>query len=294
MQFRHLSAQRRGQIIAYSVVVLGLVVWGFPGLSSLYHLNAGAKLLDRFDEQAEPVAAQAAIAHLERAVKWDPHNSYAYRVLGKAYMAQAQPAKAALALSTFAQLRPEHPLGQRELASARSAVQFALSGMVYLDLNVQAPQATQSDPTMPLPHAFRPNDYVYTTTLDLYADGQTVPALFLHPVSAVTYTLTLTRPAFLRFGMGNVLYLSESGSDGITFEVWVNGSSLFAEHLTPALAQQGWQEREVDLGEFVGQEIALRLMTTPGPAGDLTADWAVWASPRIEAPKADFYRQALE
>ncbi|MBN1580626.1 MAG: tetratricopeptide repeat protein, partial [Anaerolineae bacterium] len=232
--------------------------------------------------------------HLQLALKWDPGNTDAQRLLAKAYMAQGQPAQSAQILAEFARLRPEHRLGRRELAEAVHAVEAALPKMIYADLLLRVEQATVSEPSSPTPHPFQPSDYVHTTNPDLFSDGHPIPALFLHPVSSITYTLSLTQPAVLRFGLGNVLRAPASGSDGVTFVVFVNGQRLFLEHLTPDMARQDWQEREVDLSEFAQQTIALRLTTMPGPAGDLTADWAVWGRPRVEAPEAETYWNALK
>jgi tetratricopeptide (TPR) repeat protein len=83
------------------------------------------------------------------------------------------------------------------------------------------------------------------------------------------------------------------GGDGATFEVFVDGERLFLEHLPVENAQEGWHEREVDLAAFTGQTIHLSLATTPGPTGDVTADWAGWGEPRLEAPQAAAYRQVV-
>jgi hypothetical protein len=275
------------------VVLLGVVVFLGVGLSlvwphavGVYHLEVGGRLLEVASYMPDPSRHQAAIAHLQRAIEVDDRDSHAYRLLGQAYMANEQPVEAAEALKAYTVLRPRHPLGHLELAQASREAEAALSEMRYADLVYAAAAATLSDPVIPLPHPFEANDYVYTTTLDLFSPGERLPALFLHPVSAITYTLSLTRPALLRFGMGNILYGPDSGSDGVTFEVFVENRRLFLEHLTPEMARRGWQEREVDLADYTGQTIRLRLMSTPGPAGDLTADWAVWGDPRIESPHA--------
>jgi tetratricopeptide (TPR) repeat protein len=83
------------------------------------------------------------------------------------------------------------------------------------------------------------------------------------------------------------------GGDGATFEVFANSERLFLEHLPVERAQEGWQEREIDLAGFAGQTIQLSLATTPGPTGDVTADWAGWGEPRLEAPEAAAYRQVV-
>jgi hypothetical protein len=70
----------------------------------------------------------------------------------------------------------------------------------------------------------------------------------------------------------------------------VDGERVFLEHLPVDLAREGWQEREVDLTAHAGQAVRLALATTPGPAGDLTGDWAGWGEPRVEAPGAAVLR----
>jgi tetratricopeptide (TPR) repeat protein len=49
----------------------------------------------------------------------------------------------------------------------------------------------------------------------------------------------------------------------------------------------------VDLSTYAGQTIALSLASTPGPVGDVTADWAGWGEPRVEVPEAAAYRQVV-
>jgi hypothetical protein len=286
------SVDMRASLDRY-VVLLSAVVFLSVGLSlamphtvGVYHLEVGGRLLEAASRMPDSSRHQAAIAHLQRAIEVDGRNSHAYRLLGQAYMANEQPVEAAEALKAYTALRPHHPLGHLELARASRAAESAFSEMRYADLVYAAAAATLSDPVTSFPHPFEADDYVYTTTLDLFSQGERLPALFLHPVSAITYTLSLTQPALLRFGMGNILHGPDSGSDGVTFEVFVENRRLFLEHLTPEMAWRGWQERKVDLAAFAGQTIRLRLMSTPGPAGDLTADWAVWGDPRIESPHA--------
>jgi hypothetical protein len=101
----------------------------------------------------------------------------------------------------------------------------------------------------------------------------------------------MTQPSVLRFGMGLDPRALDWGSDGATFEVFVDGERVFLEHLPAELAQEGWQEREVDLAAHTGQTVLMTLATTPGPAGDVTGDWAGWGEPRLETPEAAVYRQ---
>lgn len=282
-----------GWAIGSLPVILLLTAWFFPYAASIYFAELGGRLAEEAAGMQDIAKWQTAAGYLQRAVQFDRRNSHAYRLLGQAYLAQGQAAPAAQALQQFVERRPQHPAGQMELAQALDAARAALPGLIDADLVSLAAEATISTPDQVDGHPFRAGDYVYTRTLALYAPSDAVQGLFLHPASAVTYTLTLTRPVHLRFGLGNVLYAPEWQGDGVTFEVWVNGERLFLEHLTPDMARQGWQWREVDLAAYTGQTIRLRLATTPGPVGDLTADWAVWGRPRVEAPEALSYWQAL-
>jgi hypothetical protein len=66
-------------------------------------------------------------------------------------------------------------------------------------------------------------------------------------------------------------------SDGVTFSVRAGGKDLFREHRL----RGDWAWREVDLTEFRGKSIILRLVTEPGPRDHCGWDWAVWGEPRV-------------
>jgi len=69
----------------------------------------------------------------------------------------------------------------------------------------------------------------------------------------------------------------EGRSDGVTFAVQVNGEERFSTHW----AESEWSEQRVALDDFAGQRVRLRLVTSVGPAGDASFDWAVWGRPRV-------------
>jgi hypothetical protein len=72
-------------------------------------------------------------------------------------------------------------------------------------------------------------------------------------------------------------------SDGVTFIVTVAGAEVFREHVLPG----AWQERRVSLAASRGQVVRIRFTTDPGPAGNVTDDWAAWGDPCItERPPA--------
>ncbi|MBN2452075.1 MAG: hypothetical protein JXR77_16935 [Lentisphaeria bacterium] len=71
-------------------------------------------------------------------------------------------------------------------------------------------------------------------------------------------------------------------SDGVTFEIRVEGTALFSRHWS----QSAWQEHTVDLAAYRGRTVRLRFVTTPGPDHNATFDWAVWGDPILRL-KAD-------
>ncbi len=92
------------------------------------------------------------------------------------------------------------------------------------------------------------------------------------------YTVALPkgRRAELRFSIA--LRDGVNGrSDGVTFQVLVDGRSVFRRHWS----ESRWQDCRVDLAAFAGRTVRLRLVTGPGPARDVSFDWALWGAPRI-------------
>ncbi|RKY19052.1 MAG: hypothetical protein DRQ55_11660 [Planctomycetota bacterium] len=84
-----------------------------------------------------------------------------------------------------------------------------------------------------------------------------------------------------------VVQLADSPSDGVSFHVEVghNGqwTQVWSRHLEP---DEGFVPARVDLTRWRGQQVALRLTSDPGPAGDNTCDYAVWGDLRLCASSA--------
>ena len=106
---------------------------------------------------------------------------------------------------------------------------------------------------------------------------------------SVAYHLALpkTTPLYLTFA--NAIRDptdAEPPSDGVTFRVWLvraeESRCLFERH-TDA---KTWQPGRIDLSEFAGQTVYLRLETHPGPKRNTTCDQAYWAEPTIVAGAA--------
>ena len=92
-------------------------------------------------------------------------------------------------------------------------------------------------------------------------DGQTVLQFLL--------SLPQAREMIFSFSMG--LLDEEARSDGVTFEVLLNGQKRFERFIkTP-----GWTNEQIPLSEFAGETVLLELVTHSG--GSDSYDWAHWA-----------------
>ena len=290
------------------IFVLALTLWLRPHGLAVYHLEVGGRALDEALGSIEPLrwwyvgprnvqnpqALQKAIAHLQQAGSL----SHSWRLLGRAWMAQGSVLQSVEALERFAVSRPENPMGHLELAAAYELVDQTLREMEYVNLLDALPGARVSTPGRGGETNYQAegweDEHMYPTVFSLPPNYGERPTLFLHAGSRVSYTVTLTQAAVLRFGMALDPRSLDWGGDGATFEVFVNGRRVFLEHLPVEVAREGWHRREVDLSDYSGQTISVTLETTPGPIGDVTADWAGWGEPRIEAAEAAIYRHEVE
>jgi tetratricopeptide (TPR) repeat protein len=270
------------------LLVMGgiLLVWAFPYLVSAYHLEIGGWAIDGLESPAQNPSP--ALEHLQKAIRRDPQNAQAYRLLGRVYRAQRDWPAAVDALTCYTVLRPDNPLGHLELAEIYKEIESEMAAMHVADLVALLPQAQVKAPSVPLDTPYGQPDgptwhsYVAETVFSLPPGLAARPTLFMHSPSWVTYTLLLPpQPAVLRFGMGMDPQTHDWPGDGVTFEVLLNGERIFLEHVDKAMARQGWHERTVDLAPWAGQEVALGLGVTPGPVGDTTGDWAGWAALQV-------------
>ena len=91
------------------------------------------------------------------------------------------------------------------------------------------------------------------------------------------WTLTLPDSPSISFAFDIGLPDSAIHSDGVTFIVSVQGDEIFQEHHT----ERRWRHVELDLTRYRGQQVTLRLTTTPGPNGHTGQDSARWGEPNI-------------
>jgi tetratricopeptide (TPR) repeat protein len=293
--------------LGIAVLCLLGAVLTYPHLAGLWHLEIGGTALDAALGETDSLdwwyvgsmavrdgqALQRAILHLEKATR----HAVALRLLGRAHAAQGDLLTGIEALEQFAVLRPENAMGHLELAAAYARTDQRLQGLYSTSLIEALPGAAVSAPDLPGETVYRPegwySDYAYPTAFLLAPDTDKRATLFLHAGSQVTFTLSLTQPAVLSFALGLDPQSLGWDGDGVTFEVFVDGTRVFLEHLPVEVARGGWQERQVDLSTYAGQTIALSLASTPGPVGDVTADWSGWGEPRVEVPEAAVYRQVV-
>jgi alpha-L-fucosidase len=94
------------------------------------------------------------------------------------------------------------------------------------------------------------------------------------------YRLLLPENAKARFSFGCAMLRDENvrkGSDGVTFSVLVNGEERFRKHIK----SDDWEWHEIDLGDFAGKEILLRLEVNAGPKNDASWDYSLWGDPKV-------------
>lgn len=114
---------------AGAILVLALGLWLGPYALSLYHLEVGGRALEVALEPVFPnrlapeqvldaERLQAGLAHLQEALRWDPRNVQALRLLARAYLSQGQPEAALEALQQAVDVRPANPLLHLELGDA--------------------------------------------------------------------------------------------------------------------------------------------------------------------------------
>ena len=66
-------------------------------------------------------------------------------------------------------------------------------------------------------------------------------------------------------------------SDGVQFRVEVDGEAVFDE----VWKESKWKAASVPLDRWAGREVDITFITTPGPARNISFDWACWGEPHI-------------
>jgi hypothetical protein len=112
------------------------------------------------------------------------------------------------------------------------------------------------------------------------------------PPSEITWPLIFpsNNTIKLRTGlaMNPAMWDQQPLSDGVTFNIFVDTTDNRSELLLTRSvdpnhhqADRAWLPIEVDLSEYAGKVIVLRLETTAGPIEDYNYDWAGWVVPEV-------------
>ncbi|MDQ4076230.1 MAG: tetratricopeptide repeat protein [Chloroflexota bacterium] len=256
------------------------VVWPEPRLS------------DALPGVEDYEALEATLGHLAGAIRWRQQHAHAHRLAGQVYTAREEWLRAAEAYTHAREWAPDNPLLAWE------------SGLIYEQMlriiedgpsktllpelangEVEAPDASFESPyCSDVPASCYMGETSFTLPLADLPDGPsiTVPTLFLHAPAKVRYPLTLpTGEPALAFMLGLDPTASEWGSDGATFQLWVEPpdgpvTMVYERGVDASVAIKGWVSGWVDLSPWAGEQVVLVLTTTPGPSGDTSADWYGW------------------
>ena len=131
------------------------------------------------------------------------------------------------------------------------------------------------------------NDYFTIDSLDGNSDGKWQRVLFMHPVSNVSYTLTVPDSATLTFNLAISPDSWAQTGDGVNFFVNIQSEQgaqqILSTYIDPKhnTADRRWSPFTLDLDAYAGQTITIMLMTNCGPVGDCQFDWAGWGEPVI-------------
>ena len=266
------------------------IILGSRYLVSAYHVEAAGRAMDKVQSPATDLIP--AHRHLQQAVKWDPRNAQAYRLLSQVYLAQDDWFAASEALAHYRELRPASPLGYLAVVDFYTQLEDRMDALSLVNLLTALPQADVQMPDTPVVPPYSPPDstswhgYVGRTTFAAPPDSVERPALYMHSSSSATYALQLPpQPAYLHFAIALASRASDEIEEGVVFEVLVDGKRVFSEHLDKPMGSQGWQERTVDLAPWAGEDVALTLKVAPGPQGGSTGDWGIWGEPQVVEPE---------
>ncbi|MDQ7030890.1 MAG: tetratricopeptide repeat protein [Ardenticatenia bacterium] len=304
-------------LIALSL--LAAVVWSStPWLLWTYNVYQAGRLLeqglvwpeprhvDTLPQVVDQSALDRALGHLSAAIRWRPDHSYAYRLAGQIYLAQEAWDKAVQAFEQARVLAPRHPIVDWETGLAYEQMERAIREAPSTPLIPRLAWAPVEAPDTPIATPFcRPSAartcYMGLTSFRLpYADTGDptpveLPTLFLHPPAKVRLRLDIPpeQPA-LRFALGLAPEAREWGTDGATFQIWVEvpgeeARMVFERHVSAEEAEQGWWPAWADLSLWAGRQVVLILGTAGGPSGNTVGDWYGWGSPALTTPRAARY-----
>lgn len=114
----------------------------------------------------------------------------------------------------------------------------------------------------------------------IVAGGEARPGLFIHPPpQGETYAeFQVAVPAVAALQFGVAVDDNAACTDGVTFRVTVNGTTLYAQHY----GRGAWHDEVVSLSAYGGTTVALRIVSNAGPANVSNCDWSLWNNVRVE------------
>jgi hypothetical protein len=127
--------------------------------------------------------------------------------------------------------------------------------------------------------------------------------LFQHPPELgreeIIYPVEVPPDGALRFAIALApeTWTPEKG-DGVTFQVYVadavapeNGQLVFGRYINPKFnpSDRRWRNYLLDLSPWAGRTVHLSLITSSGPAGDWSHDWAGWAELQVVRAEPDTF-----
>mgnify|MGYP003383463298 CR=1 FL=1 len=145
---------------------------------------------------------------------------------------------------------------------------------VAVDLLGQFPSAVEKRPT---PETF--------SLIDATVAGVTKRAIYTKDSSRIAWNVTMPDNAWLLVSAALTEQAWTVEGDGVLFRISANDNELLNLVLNPFrdASVRKWQDFQIDLSEFAGQNLNLFLKTNASVSGapNTNGDFAVWGNPRI-------------
>lgn len=304
-------------IIAFLILVATLRLVG-PLALWAYNVERAGRLMDEGFSWPKPrqvdslpevrnnSALDDALGHLSAAIRWRPDHFHAYRLAGRVYAARGDWIRAAEALEQAHERAPENPMPAWEAGLVYEQMVHAIEEAPVTPLVETLANGTIEAPAAPIETPFCSDDhpetcYVGQTTFaqpyagveDGDAPATEAPTVFMHPPARVRVTRAIpTDQPALRFLVGLDPAARDWGTDGATFQIWVEPrgeqSELIYQHTVDgATATQGWVAGWADLSPWAGEEVTL--VFGVGPNGDGAGDWFGWGDVALTTGEAARY-----
>ncbi|MBF0274712.1 MAG: YfhO family protein [Nitrospinae bacterium] len=130
----------------------------------------------------------------------------------------------------------------------------------------------------------------------LNINGMINEVLFFHAPSSLKYNLQVPHNSSLEFSIGMAPESwSQDKGDGVLFEITLNNreegeNKIFSKYIDPKNRPQDrkWFQYSINLSQYGGQEVTLKLTTYPGEKNDNSFDWSVWGGLKLKTPDEMF------